>query len=448
MNNLNSPLGSVWRKWDLHIHSNASDGKMTPDEIINKAISLDIDVIAITDHHTARNVDDMIKIGNEKGIVVIPGVEFRTEYGNKSVHMIGLFPYKYNGYIMDSNGIYDEILSPLGLTENAIKIAGRKGTSKELEDEKAFSEGLCRVQVDFRAAANKIHEYGGLVTVHAGSKTNSFDDEMKHEGKQSKNVSDLYESLGTVKEDLMTGGFIDICEIRKKKDSEEFYWETFGKVSIIASDAHKLDEIGRQFSWIKADMTIEGLKQAILEKDRFYLGDEPGVIKRVNSNPTKYIKGIIINKNEGYTNENQKWFDNVQIPFNSELVSIIGNKGSGKSAIADILGLLLNSNHSEDFQFLEKDRFLKKGFAENFNASLELCSGHMISDVILSQKVKPDEPIKVKYLPQHYFETLCNEIGKVNKFREEVESVVYQYLSESDKLGKNSFKDLVDFRMV
>ena len=46
--------GSMWRKWDLHMHSNASDGKATPEEIIDKAIELGISVIALTDHHTER----------------------------------------------------------------------------------------------------------------------------------------------------------------------------------------------------------------------------------------------------------------------------------------------------------------------------------------------------------------------------------------------------------
>jgi len=86
------PRGSEWHKWDLHIHSNASDGKATPQQIIAKAKEKGLSVIAITDHHTVRNVDEIKRLGLENGIHVISGVEFRTEYGEKSVHIIGLFP--------------------------------------------------------------------------------------------------------------------------------------------------------------------------------------------------------------------------------------------------------------------------------------------------------------------------------------------------------------------
>lgn len=55
-------LGSVWRKWDLHIHSNASNGKGTPEQIIQKAKSMGIEVIALTDHHTVENLDEIKKI--------------------------------------------------------------------------------------------------------------------------------------------------------------------------------------------------------------------------------------------------------------------------------------------------------------------------------------------------------------------------------------------------
>lgn len=75
------PRGSEWRKWDLHMHSTASDGTLTPNQIIDIAEKEGLSVIAITDHHTVRNVDEAKRLGKERGITVISGVEFRTEYG-------------------------------------------------------------------------------------------------------------------------------------------------------------------------------------------------------------------------------------------------------------------------------------------------------------------------------------------------------------------------------
>ena len=50
------------------------------------------------------------------------------------------------------------------------------------------------------------------------------------------------------------------------------------------------------------------------------------------------------------------WFD-IELELNSELVAIIGNKGSGKSALADILGLLGNTPYYDFFSFLSEEKF-------------------------------------------------------------------------------------------
>ena len=89
---INNSCGSVWRKCDLHMHSTASDGTATPQQLVDEALKREIEIIALTDHHTVDNIDEIKAYGLEKGITVISGIEFRTEYGQKSVHMIGLFP--------------------------------------------------------------------------------------------------------------------------------------------------------------------------------------------------------------------------------------------------------------------------------------------------------------------------------------------------------------------
>ena len=150
---------------------------------------------------------------------MISGIEFRTEYGQKSVHIIGLFPDEYNNIKLTSKALHDLILSPLNLSDTNIISKGREDCST-LNDEQAFKKGMFLVQVSFKDAAKKIHEYGGVVVVHAGSKTNSLDEEMSHQGKGVKNVSSLYDSLGVVKEDLFNQNYIDICEIRKENELE------------------------------------------------------------------------------------------------------------------------------------------------------------------------------------------------------------------------------------
>lgn len=67
-------------KWayDLHIHTVASpcaDASMTPINIVNRSLLKGLDMTAITDHQTVANGEAVMKVGKEKGLYVIPGIE-------------------------------------------------------------------------------------------------------------------------------------------------------------------------------------------------------------------------------------------------------------------------------------------------------------------------------------------------------------------------------------
>lgn len=440
--------GSEWRKWDLHIHSDASDGKMNCEQIIQNAIEKDLSVIAIADHHTAKNVDMIRELGEESNLYTIAGIEFRTEYGSRSVHLIGLFPEEVGDYKLDSKNLHDLVLSPLGLSAAKITAKGKKRLSElkksDIDDEKAFKYGLFRVQVDFKKAADIIHRLGGIVIPHAGSKGHSIEKEMKHEGKPGVT---LYDSLGTVKQELFEEKYIDICEISSEGDDASFYLDTFSTPSIIASDAHAVSEIGRKFTWIKCDPTFAGLLQAIREPEsRIFIGDYPPLIQRVKLKPTKYFRGLSIKPVSGYSGDVGKWFDDVEIKLNPELVAIIGNKGSGKSAIADILGLCTNSKRESYFSFLNPKRFRMKGYANNFIAELKWASEESRSSKNLMEKVDQTQPEIAKYMPQGYFEELTNEIANLDQFNREINEVVFQHVPEDLRLGKNSFESFLEHK--
>lgn len=77
-------------KFDLHMHSSASsDGELTPQQLADMAASHHIDVIALCDHDTTRNVDAVSQAAKDRGIQVIPGIEVSTCLGDQSVHLLG-----------------------------------------------------------------------------------------------------------------------------------------------------------------------------------------------------------------------------------------------------------------------------------------------------------------------------------------------------------------------
>ncbi|GAX46921.1 hypothetical protein RsY01_501 [Lactococcus reticulitermitis] len=117
---------------------------------------------------------------------------------------------------------------------------------------------------------------------------------------------------------------------------------------------------------------------------------------------------------------------------------IIGNKGAGKTALADIIGLCGNSDKTSDFVFLNK--FKNTSFARKTFAKLIYRDNVETSQKSLADSVQ-EKTESVKYLPQSYFENITNEVEKVEKFRLEIENVIFQYLSDVEKMGHKSFKE-------
>ena len=309
--------GAEWKKWDLHIHTPASDGTGTPEEIVEKAIEKGLSVIAITDHHTAAYIDSVKAAAKNKKLTVLSGIEFRSEYGAKSVHFIGYFPEKFENTELTAAALNELILCPLGLSKTTI-ISKGKEKEPSLDDTAAFKKGMFLVQVDLKKASDLIHKYGGFISVHNGSKSNGLDAEVRHEGTGKRDVS-LYESLGTLKDELLKN-YVDICDVGKEKDTD-FYLKNFNRPSILTSDAHSFTDIGSRFTWIKAETSFEGLKQIIYEpKARVRIQD----VKPEEKPSYQLINSITFN---------HKDFSKEPIYFNSNLTTIIGGRSSGKSIL-------------------------------------------------------------------------------------------------------------------
>ena len=76
---------------DLHIHTTASDGSLTPSQVVRYAKEKGLKAIAITDHDTIHGNEEAIKEGIRAGIEVIPGVEISVDYSPGTMHMLGYF---------------------------------------------------------------------------------------------------------------------------------------------------------------------------------------------------------------------------------------------------------------------------------------------------------------------------------------------------------------------
>lgn len=79
------------RKIDLHAHTTASDGRITPKDLVLKAKKIGLSAIAITDHDTVNGIEEAMKEGEKLGLEVIPGIELTCRSGYQEVHVLGYF---------------------------------------------------------------------------------------------------------------------------------------------------------------------------------------------------------------------------------------------------------------------------------------------------------------------------------------------------------------------
>jgi len=79
------------KRVDLHIHTHASDGQLSPTAIVNAAVRGRLDVIAITDHDTVGGVNEALAAARGQPLDVVPGVELSTRHGEHEIHILGYF---------------------------------------------------------------------------------------------------------------------------------------------------------------------------------------------------------------------------------------------------------------------------------------------------------------------------------------------------------------------
>ena len=164
--------------------------------------------------------------------------------------------------------------------------------------------------------------------------------------------------------------------------------------------------------------------------------EEPEVIQRLRRNPDKFIIGLNIRRTDTATMP-EIWFDNTKIPLNPGMVAIIGNKGSGKSAIADILALCADST-TEYLSFLTPNKFrMNKPFnrSRQIEANIQWFDKSYSATKTLDMDSDETQPKRVKYIPQNFLETICTT-EEDEKFEAELKDIIFQYLKPEDRYGQ------------
>lgn len=474
---MNYHEGSQWRKWDMHVHTPdsivqnyaANSKEEAWERFINELEHLpeEFKVLGINDYIFLDGYKRVLKYKEEGRLqnidLLLPVIEIRLDKFGGSNSKLS----RVNYHIIFSNELIPEIieahfinalprkyiLSPVaeGLEWNAlatresleelgrkIKESLPKGRAIDFGDD--LQEGFNNINFNIEKVMETLescHYFKGKYLTAVG-KTEWYDIKWNDQS-----IGDKKNIINGANFVFISSENVDLFQRAKASLTDA----RVNDLLLDCSDAHyysdsiEKDKIGKCFTWLKADTTFEGLKQILNEKDdRVYIGDCPPKISKVRNNRTKYIKSIQINKKVN-SREEDIWFNN-DIIFSNDLVAIIGNKGNGKSALADIIALAGNTKNYEDFSFLTKSKFRDNNLAKNFEAKIKWESDIEEASVSLDINPDPSKLEKVKYLPQKFLESLCNNDG--NKFESELKKVIFSHVGQEDRLNKNSLDELIE----
>jgi ABC-type lipoprotein export system ATPase subunit len=492
---MNDPAGSTWKKWDLHVHTPSSVVHHYPGKEDEAWEAFLADLEALPPEFKAIGINDYIFIdgyararkaktdGRLKNIdLLLPVIELRLDKFSGVVKKEKDGSYSQSGWnrinlhvifdAMDPEVIQQQFLNSLTPSYQLIPDSGDlKGKWKGVITRDSLAE-LGKMIVE-AAPADKRGEYAPPLQEGFNNLCVSLEkvvealDKPYFEGKcliavgktEWDNLKWDDQSIAEKRNIINQADLVFTAaanpaayDAAKKKLSDS----KVNAMLLDCSDAHALsysenkDRIGNCFTWIKADPTFDGLAQAITEfEDRVFIGDMPPKRLLVEANRTKYASKIRINRIVGSTLADP-WF-NVDIPLNHDLVAIIGNKGSGKSAMADIAALAGDTKNFKSFSFLNDKRFRnpRSKLAHHFVGALGW-HDRTESERSLDKDPSDTSVERVKYLPQSYLETLCNELGDGGSetFDTELRKIIYTHVPEEDRLGYTSMDELLDFKVA
>ncbi|MCQ2314279.1 MAG: PHP domain-containing protein [Bacteroidales bacterium] len=241
---------------DLHIHtvlSPCGDIYMSPAGIIEQAKKLHLDIIAITDHNSTRQVKVTQKIGRENGIFVIGGVEITTQ---EEAHALAYF--ETDEQLDKFQEFLDEHLPHIPNDEEKFGYQLIVDENEEIVDEQQWLLWSA-LDVDLDGLYDKVHEIGGLfVPAHV-----------------NKPASSLMSQLGFIPPDIKA----DALEISKHVKKDDFlkkfaYLKKFAFTR--SSDAHFTHIIAEVHCALHlAEPTFAEFRKALKNEDGRFVETEP-----------------------------------------------------------------------------------------------------------------------------------------------------------------------------
>ena len=450
--------GSEWHRWDPHTH--------TPGTLFNDQFKGDwdgfldaiengsptVEALGITDYCVLNGYREFRKrweTGRAKNVrLVFPNIEFRLSVETEKKRGVNLHllfspddpdhvsriervlrPLTFH-YKDTTNHCVQEDLISHGKAFDAFVTTERAALERGAEQFKVTLEHVKEMLNDAWAAENCLIT---IVTKEgdgtAGLKKDAAFDALQEEIKALGHV--VFSALPSDREFWLG---------RNPGFDREFIEKTYGglKPCLHGSDAHEVARVLKpdddRFCWIRAELSFTGLKQTLLEPDlRVAIGPH----RPSGASASESIQALLV--------RDAPWLGTATVELNDGLVAIIGPKGSGKTALADIIAYAAGASIEDEPSFLLK---AKEHLARE-SAQLQWADGSRTDPrrLVDAGRRPPDAPGDVRYLSQQSVERLCSADNLGSELLLEIEKVVFESIPEEYRLGASDFAELRGLRL-
>ena len=457
--------GSEWRRWEPHIHA---PGTVMNDQFAGpsawedyiaalEAASPTIEALAVTDYYITETYQRVLQFKNRGRLpnvgLIFPNVEVRLDVATSKGGFVNLHLF-VSPEDEDHIDQLQRLLSRLHFTvqddrydctRTELIRLGKVADSSISDDAAALAYGANQFKVNFRelrevfdesawARANiRIAVAGGATDGTSGVRE-AADQTMRREIERFADV--IFASSVAQREFWLGDRAMSVDQIRKTYRGL--------KPCLHGSDAHRLEDVatpfGDRFSWIKGGLEFDALRQACIDpRGRAHVGHEAPA----SATPSQVISSVEI--------QDAPWLKTPSIPLNAGLVAIIGARGSGKTALADMIAAGCDSIPEDDWSaaedanpsFLIRARPLLGDGKVKINWAVGSSEARALDG---SDAVGSTSYPRIRYLSQRFVEDLCSSSGMTDELLREIERVIFEAHPPEERDGALDFEELLEQR--